>query len=157
MDVLDEAVKKRLEATASEFEMTEGGLILQKAWVLEDPTLYHEKILIEQNLLESLVMLLFKMSDSTLDSSALVDGTTKALEALVDKRLSEGVNVQSILEKRLGIRFTTDLLSLELSQLDALVPEKRAQLREVADMLDDVLKDRFAEKPRIWLPVAYFP
>lgn len=157
LDVLDEAVKKRLEATASEFEMTEGGLILQKAWVLEDPTLYHEKILIEQNLLESLVMLLFKMSDSTLDSSALVDGTTKALEALVDKRLSEGVNVQSILEKRLGIRFTTDLLSLELSQLDALVPEKRAQLREVADMLDDVLKDRFAEKPRIWLPVAYFP
>lgn len=164
LNVLDTALRKRLEDAATEFNISEGGLLVETAWVFEDPTLYREKILIEKELLEDLVRFFNVMTDSTLDTSSLKESTANLLEALTGEKVPPGEEVQELLELRLGVHFTTNLLSFELDQLAALGSEERGLLqdniRDAAGALADFLDmntSRFNTEPRIWMPVSYLP
>lgn len=164
LSILDDALKARLQTVASQLNITEGGFVVQEAWVIEDPTLYREKVLIEKELLENLLRFFNGLNDSALSTAALQATTASLLEALTGERLDPGAEIQELLEKRLGIHFTTNLLSFPLEQLALFGPEDLGLLQDgihsstiaLADFLD-MNSQRFDKEPRIWMPVSYLP
>ncbi len=164
LDVLDEGIRKRLKDRAQEYHVSTVGLVITKAWVFENAELYREEILIEKELLEWLVRFFNVITDSTLDATKLQDSMEGLLEALTGESLREGVELQELLEKRLGIHFTTVLLNFELDQLATLDPVTRSLLEKrirkaAADLANflDMNTRRFNTEPRIWMPVKYLP
>ena len=164
LDVIDEDMKKRLEAAASKFHIADGGLVATDAWIFEAPDLYREKILIERKLLNSLVRFFNNMTDSTLSARALRESTARLLEAMIGENLEDRVEVQELLEKRYDIHFTTSLLSFDLEHLETLSPAEQSLLqdrirestRALADFLDMNTR-HFNKEARIWMPVSYLP
>ena len=164
LTVFDEDIRDRLKDAAQEFHITDGGLAITKAWVFEEPDLYREEILIEKDTLEWLVRFFNNLTDSNLGTTSMRKSTAHLLEALTGESLDEGVEVQELLEMRLGIHFTTSILSFELDRLSTLSSEKQDLLQDnirtaagtLADFLDRNIK-RFNKEPRIWMPVEYLP
>ncbi len=164
LDVLDEDMSKRLKAAAQEYHVSNVGLVITKAWVFEEPELYQEEVLIEKELLEWLVRFFGVMTDTALDATLLQESMANLLEALIGENLREGVELQELLEKRLGIHFTTNLLSFDLEYLATLDRAKRSLLQTrirnaTADLADFHERNnrRFNREPRVWMPVRFLP
>ena len=164
LNVLDERVAKRLQDAADDFHISSGGLAITRAWVLEEPDLYREKILVEKELLEWLVRFFGQLTDSTLNIEDLQDTTANILEAFIGEEFAEDVELQELLEKRLGIHFTTNILSFELELLSRMGPKEltllQDNIRNASSALADFLEMntvRFSEETRIWMPVSYLP
>ena len=164
LGVLDEDTKQRLQAAAAEFKISAGGLLVRKAWLFEDPGLYREEVLVEKDLLETLVRHFNDMADSAFDSKQLQDSTAKLLEALTGENVATDVEVQELIEKRLGLHFTTNFLSYELDQLSTLGPEERLALEEkirnatsaIAGFIERNAR-RFDRQHRLWMPLSLLP
>ena len=164
VNVIDEDVSTRLEATAREYHVSSVGLVIAKAWLFEEPALYREEILIEKELLEWLLRFFNVMTDSALSAELLRDSMASLLEALTGESLRERVNLKELLEKRLGIHFTTNLLSFDIEHLVTLDRVKRSllqkRIRDATAALEDFYEEnnlRFDREPRIWMPVQYLP
>ncbi len=164
LGVLDEDVKVRLKDMAREYHVSNVGLVTTRAWIFEEPSLYREEILIERELLEWLVRFFSMMTDSNLDATTLRKSMAGLLEALTGEHLREGIELQELLEKRLGIHFTTTLLSFDLDHLPTLDPVKRSllqqRIREATAALAEFYErnvTRFNTEPRIWMPVSFLP
>ena len=164
LNVLDDDVMERLKDAAQDFHIASGGLVITPAWVFEQPDLYREKILIDKELLEWLVRFFNTLTDSSFDTVSLLESMANLLEAMIGEDLSEAAELQELLEKRLGIHFTTNLLSFPLEHLATLGPRERVLLQErirnatiaLADFLD-MNVHRYNKEPRLWMPVSYLP
>ncbi|MCP4201015.1 MAG: hypothetical protein GY769_03685, partial [bacterium] len=164
LNVLDDDVMERLQDAAQDYHISSGGLVITKAWVFEEPNLYREKILIDKELLEWLVRFFNTMTDYSLDAVSLLESMANLLEAMIGEDLRETAELQELLEKQLGIHFTTNLLSFPLERLATLDPRQRLLLQErirnatvaLADFLD-MNVHRFNKDPRLWMPVSYLP
>lgn len=164
LQALDEDMMKRLKSAANKYHISSGGLVITKAWVFEHRDLYRQEILIEKGLLEWLVRFFGVLTDSTLDAAALRESVRNLLEAFTGENLSQSEELQELLEKKLGIHFTTNLLDFELERLVKLSPEERSELQEsirkaaasLAVFLDENTL-RFNKEPRIWMPVELLP
>jgi hypothetical protein len=164
LNVVDDDVMKRLEGAAKDFHVSGGGLVITDAWVFEELNLYSEKVLIEKETLEWLVRFFNVMTDTALDAKALRESMANLLGTLAGENLRGSVDLQELLEKRLGIHFTTNLLSIELDYLSSLDPRERLLLQDrirnatvaLADFLD-INTNRFRREPRVWMPVTYLP
>ena len=104
------------------------------------------------------------MTDTSLGIALLQEGITSQLEALTGEDLRSGIELQELLEKRLGIHFTTTLLSFELDQLATFDPARRALLQQrilsaTADLADfyEMNYRLFEKQRRVWMPVRYLP
>ncbi len=164
LDILDEDVKRRLQASAAEFNIVDGGLRITKAWVFEEPALYREVVLVEKDLLSKLVRHFTDMADSAFDSASLRESTAQLLTALTGDPAAENAEVQQLVEQRLGIHFKTSFLSHELDQLINFSEPKRleleAKIRDSTAALADFIErnnERFDQEHRIWMPVSLLP
>ncbi len=164
LNVLDNDMRARLKEAARDYHVSNVGLVITKAWVLDEPNLYREEILIEKELLEQLVNFFNEMVDTSLDPTKLRENMVMQLEALTGENLEEGVELQELLEKRLGIHFTTTLLSFDIDHLPSLDPVKRVLLQEEIRKATAALADfheqnltLFNKEPRLWMPVSVLP
>ncbi len=100
------------------------------------------------------------MTDSTLDVASRQESTAYLLTALLGEKAMEGSELQELLEKRLGVHFTSNLLSFQSERLTTLDRGERKLLRDATRGLGEFLDmnaRRFNEEPRIWMPVSYLP
>lgn len=166
LDILDKDTRERLEDAASEFNVSDGGLVITDAWVFDAPELYRKKILIEKELLQKLVNFFSSITDVALSGQRLRSSTAQLLEALIGEKFEENVELQELLEKRLGIHFRTNFLDFELEYLEGLESDSvelmflRERIESATGALADFLEmnaRHFNKEPRIWMPVNYLP
>ena len=169
VDALTEDLRQRLEKDAREFHVPDGGLLIKKAWLFEQPGLYREEILVDKDLLKDLISFFTHISQSSFTTRDFEKSTAALLEALigeelVGEQLEAGVDIQELLEKAVGANFETNLMSFPLEYLSRLSPEEQRRLQEniqsatagLADFYEINLR-RFEEKGSIWMPVDYLP
>ena len=166
LDVLNEELLARLKAEAGDLHIQSGGIAIKKAWLLEDENqdLYRKAILIDKEVLESLLRFFNNLVRSNLDSKDMRESTAQLLGALVGESFDEHMELQEMLEKRLGIHFTTPFLSFELERLSTLSDSEKAILRSRLESAAAALGDfmeinarRLNGGQKIWMPVNYLP
>ncbi len=164
LNVLDAGVTEGFEAAAEVFGIPRGRLFVTRAWVFEQQDLYRRQILIGREQLEWLVRFFDLLTDSGLRPASRQRRLAGLLEEALGREVDPDVELQGLLERHLGLRFTSNLLSFELRHLAALDPGERlrlqARIRDATTGLEDFLEihaDRFAAETRIWMPESYLP
>lgn len=161
LSAVDELVAARLKNSAT---ASGSNLIANEAWVFEDPTLYREKILIEKETLEDLIRFFNGLLDVSLEPGILQEGIAQILGAILGEHFDKNLEIQELLEKRLQIHFTTNILDFPPDMLYVLTPEEHESMRSLiqnsviamADFLD-MNQTTFQQQRRVWMPVSYLP
>jgi hypothetical protein len=172
LDILDDETHDRLKKAAAEkYHVSTIGLVITEAWVFgkqegdyREQELYREEILVEKDLLRGLIRFFDGLLGSSLDTKNMRESMAVLLEALIGEKPPEDAALQDLLEKRLGVHFSTNLLDFNLDRLVKMDSVKKSLLQEkirtsnvaLAGFYDENLK-RFESEPRIWMPVSLLP
>lgn len=149
----------RVDLLPSNSEIRKGGLIMQSAWVFDDPSLYERKNSIDRESVEGLLTLFESMVDEgTLESASQI------LQSIAAEQLASNQEIQELLEFEMGIGFPSNFLSFPLEALPLLTAEEWELLVDrlhtstisMASFLDEN-STRYDKEPYIWMPTSYLP
>ena len=164
LNILDDGMETRLRQAARTFRISSGGLLVNDAWVLEQPDLYRRMIEVDEDLLGWLLQFFSLLADSALDAVSLREALASRLEMLAGERVEPSVEVQALLERRLGIHFRGDLLKFRLGHLPDLSSRELISLQEQAASTAAALSSfrqknlsRLARQSTVWMPAENLP
>lgn len=164
LDVVDDEFMKQLATISSELNTAAGRLIVQEAWVFDNPGLYQEKILIDKTTLSELVNFFNAMIDTPLDASSLKAAAAREIGALIGEQLADDEELQDVLERRYALHFSTSFLNYDLDHLATLSRRQQLllqeSLRDATGALVDYYEmnaERLGSQSQIWMPVSYLP
>ncbi len=166
LEVMDGELIERLRTAGIDFniEMGSGGVLVRKAYLLENNDLLAPTIQIEKETLQNLINLYALLGTVSPDGESMREAVSQALAAIAGEEFDPSETIQSVVQKRLGIQFRSVLLDFDLAYLDALTPAERLsfakRLQEAATGLNYYLEANLAEfdrLPSVWMPVSALP
>lgn len=166
LEVLDGEKMNRLREAGIDFniKMGDGGILVQEGYILENTDLLISQVEVSKETLMNLINLYSVLSVTGVDGTSLLETASVAIAAIAGESFNPDDTLKEIVQKQLGIQFPSDLLSFNLSFLDALTPTERLQfsrrIQDAATGLNQYLEanlEAFDSKPKVWMPLSAFP
>lgn len=166
LEVLDGEMLERLRTAGVDFNIDagEGGVLIREGYVLENDDLLSPEIQIDKETLINLVNLYSVLATVGVDEEAMIQSISEAVSAIAGEDYDPEESIESIIEKKLGIQFRSDLLNFDINYIPAMVPAERlamtARIQDAATKLSQYLEANQAEFDdlvAVWMPVAVLP
>ena len=166
LQALDAGKIEQLRRSGANFNIVpeEGGILVQEAWIPENNDLLQPQIKIDKDTLSDLIDLLNILARTSIDCGELLELASQSLATIIGEKFDRGEEVQSLIQKRLGIHFTSGLLDFKLEYLCGLTPNERlaiqGRIHDGADRLANFQEAHisdFDKTPLVWMPVAILP
>ncbi|MCH9809077.1 MAG: VWA domain-containing protein [Alphaproteobacteria bacterium] len=164
--VLDAEKLARLREAGVKFNIDDrkGGILVHPGYMPENKDLLDPQVRIEKDTLQRLLNLFSVLSATGIDATDLRASVEESIAAMAGERPNPGDDIASIVRKKLGLKFRTELLSFNIEYLEGLTPKERLSLqkriKEAADRLGDFLDARVEEfdiSGSVWMPVGFLP
>lgn len=164
--VLDGEKLERLRRAGIEFNINneEGGVLVTKGYMLENPDLLEPQVQIEKKTLESLVHLFSILGASGVDVDSMIQSACEAIGAIAGEECDPEEPIANTIKRQLGIQFRTKLLEFNLEYLAGLTqPERLALTKRIQDAGDKLSRyleanlAAFDTNPAVWMPVEQLP
>ncbi|MBI4651420.1 VWA domain-containing protein [Candidatus Desantisbacteria bacterium] len=169
LKTLNTEVLSRLQGAAIKYSIENGGFLIREGWMFEKEELYHEKILVEKDFLEDLVRLFnhieaLSKNYEDLTNEELRDAVTENLKSILGEDIPTDIEIQELIEKRMGIHFNTNLLTYSMESLLNLPRFERVEIarqikraeRKITNFLEAAARD-FRENKQVWMELSYLP
>ena len=166
LTVLDGEHLERLRRAGLEYNIEDGrgGVLVREGYIIENPDLLEARIQINKETLQSLVNLYSVLGTTGVDAEAMVEAAGEAIAAIAGEDFDREEKISSIVQKKLGIQFRTNLLSFDLeflaglNSVERLAMTKRIQKAggQIGHFLEANL-DAFDRQPSVWMPMDQLP
>jgi len=166
LEVLDGEMLERLRSAGVDFNINagEGGVLIREGYILENDDLLTPEIQIDKETLINLINLYSVLATVGVDEEAMIQSISEAVAAIAGEEYDPEESIESIIEKKLGIQFRSDLLSFDINYIPAMVPNERLamtkRIQDAATKLSQYLEANQAEfddQIAVWMPVAVLP
>lgn len=166
LEVLDGEMLESLRRAGVDFNIDpgEGGVLVREGFMLENTDLLSPQIQIEKQTLLDLINLYSVLSTVGVDEEAMLQSISEAVAAIAGEDFDPSEPIESIVEKKLGIQFRSDLLNFDINYLPALLPKERLALtkriQDAATILNQYFEanqPEFDEQVAVWMPVSILP
>lgn len=166
LEVLDGEMLETLRRAGVDFNIDpgEGGVLVREGFILENTDLLSPQIQIEKQTLLDLINLYSVLSTVGVDEEAMLQSISEAVAAIAGEDFDPSEPIESIIEKKLGIQFRSDLLNFDINYLPALLPKERLALtkriQDAATILNQYFEanqPEFDEQVAVWMPVDILP
>jgi hypothetical protein len=139
------------------------GVLVRRGFLPEDPDRLDPQIRIDKDTLHRLVNLFSAASAASINAKDLKVLAAEAIAAIAGERPDPTDDIASVIRKKLGIQFRTNLVNFNVEYLDATTPERGAfqkRMKEAANRLSDFAAakvEEFEKLGYIWMPVNLLP
>ena len=138
----------------------------QVQWVLtlEYNDLLSPEIQIDKETLLNLINLYSVLSTTGVDAESLIQAVSEAIAAIAGENYDPSDSIETIIQKKLGIEFRSDLLNFDVAYFESLVPNERLKfakrIQDAATALSQYLEANqaeFDEQVAVWMPISALP
>lgn len=166
LEVLDGEMLERLRTAGVDFNIDsgEGGVLVRPGFILENNDLLSPEIQIDKETLLNLINLYSVLATTGVDTEAMIQAISEAIAAIAGEGYDPTEPIETIIEKKLGIEFRSDLLNFDLAYITALTPNERLamtkRIQDAATTLSQYLEANqaeFDEQVAVWMPIAALP
>lgn len=166
LEILDGEMLERFRRNGIEFNIDEGssGVLVSEGYIIENDDLLSPVIQIEKETMTNLIELYSVLGTAGVDSEGFRVSAAEAIAAIAGEDYDPDENISDIIEKKLGIKFPSELLDFNLEFLDSLSPGERLKftkrIQDAGDELSFYLESNLAEfdeNPAVYMPVAALP
>ncbi len=166
LEVLDGEMLDRLRAAGVDFNIDAGvgGVLIREGYILENDDLLSPELQIDKETLINLINLYSVLATVGVDEEAMIQSISEAVAAIAGEDYDPDESIESIIEKKLGIQFRSDLLNFDINYIPAMVPTERLamtrRIQDAATKLSQYLEANqaeFDEQIAVWMPVAVLP
>jgi hypothetical protein len=166
LEVLDGEMIERLRQAGLEFniELGEGGVLVRKAYIVENNDLLSPVMQIDKETLQDLINLYSVLATTGMDPTDFVRAVNEAVAAISGEEVNPEETLQDIVQRALGVQFRSDLLNFNLEFIGTLNPTERLafgkRIQEASTNLNYFMEANLAEfdrLPAVWMPIAALP
>lgn len=166
LEVMDGEMLERLRSAGVDFNIDpgEGGVLIREGFVLENNDLLAPEIQIDKETLLDLINLYSVLATVGVDEEAMIQSISEAVAAIAGEDYDPSDSIETIIEKKLGIEFRSDLLNFDINYIPAMVPSERLamtkRIQDAATKLSQYLEAyqaEFDEQVAVWMPISVLP
>lgn len=166
LEVLDGEMLERLRSAGVDFNIDpgEGGVLVREGFVLENTDLLEPQFQINKETLINLVNLYSVLATIGVDEESMIQSISEAVAAIAGEDYDPSETIETVIEKKLGIQFRSDLLSFPIEYIPAMTRKERLatakRIQDAAEKLSQHLEAYQAEfdsQLAVWMPIAILP